>query len=99
VSMGEPDSEWKDRIDQLLPYQVNAATLKATGNPDVKFMHCLPALHNTDTGLGRKIAAEYHLDALEVTDEVFESPASVVFDQAGNRLHTIKAAMVATIGD
>ena len=99
VSMGEPDSEWKDRIDQLLPYQVNAATLKATGNPDVKFMHCLPALHNTETQLGRKIAAEYHLDALEVTEEVFESPACVVFDEAENRLHTIKAAMVATIGD
>ena len=81
------------------PYQVNAATLRATGNPDVKFMHCLPALHNVETQLGHKIAAEYHLDALEVTEEVFESPASVVFDQAENRLHTIKAAMVATIGD
>jgi len=89
----------KDRIHQLLPYQVNAATLKATGNPAVKFMHCLPALHNTDTELGQKLSAEYHLDALEVTDEVFESPASVVFDEAENRLHTIKAAMVATIGD
>ena len=99
VSMGEPDSEWKDRIDQLRPYQVNAATMKATGNPDVKFMHCLPALHNTDTDLGRKIAAEYHLDALEVTEEVFESPASIVFDEAENRLHTIKAAMVASIGN
>jgi ornithine carbamoyltransferase len=99
VSMGEPVSEWGDRIKQLLPYQVNAATLKATGNPDVKFMHCLPALHNTDTELGQKLAAEYHLDALEVTDEVFESPASIVFDEAENRLHTIKAAMVATIGD
>jgi ornithine carbamoyltransferase len=99
VSMGEPVSEWKDRIHQLLPYQVNAATLKATGNPDVKFMHCLPALHNTDTELGQKLAAEYHLDALEVTEDVFESPASIVFDEAENRLHTIKAAMVATIGD
>jgi ornithine carbamoyltransferase len=99
VSMGEPVSEWKDRIHQLLPYQVNAATLKATGNPDVKFMHCLPALHNTDTELGKKLSAEYHLSALEVTDEVFESPASIVFDEAENRLHTIKAAMVATIGD
>ena len=98
VSMGEPDSEWGDRIAQLLPYQVNAATLRATGNPDVKFMHCLPALHNVDTQLGQKIAAEYHLDALEVTEEVFESPASVVFDEAENRLHTIKAVMVATIG-
>jgi ornithine carbamoyltransferase len=99
VSMGEPVSEWKDRIHQLLPYQVNAATLKATGNPDVKFMHCLPALHNTDTELGQELSAEYNLNALEVTDEVFESPASIVFDQAENRLHTIKAAMVAAIGD
>jgi ornithine carbamoyltransferase len=99
VSMGEPASDWKERIDQLLPYQVNSAAMKATGNPDVKFMHCLPALHNTDTDLGRKISSEYHLDALEVTDEVFESPASIVFDEAENRLHTIKAAMVASIGD
>ena len=99
VSMGEPASEWKDRVDQLLPYQVNAATLKATGNPHVKFMHCLPALHNTGTQIGRKLTAQYNLDALEVTDEVFESPASIVFDEAENRLHTIKAAMVATIGD
>jgi ornithine carbamoyltransferase len=97
--MGEPDSEWKARIDQLRPYQVNAATMKATGNPDVKFMHCLPGLHNTDTDLGRKIAAEFHLDALEVTEEVFESPACIVFDEAENRLHTIKAAMGASIGD
>jgi ornithine carbamoyltransferase len=99
VSMGEPISDWKHRIDQLLAYQVNAATMKATGNPDVKFMHCLPALHNTDTDLGRRISAEFHLDALEVTEEVFESPASIVFDEAENRLHTIKAAMVASIGD
>ena len=99
VSMGEPVSEWKDRIHELLPYQVNSATLTATGNPAVKFMHCLPALHNTGTDLGQKLSAEYHIDALEVTDEVFESPASIVFDEAENRLHTIKAAMVATIGD
>ena len=87
------------RIDQLLPYQVNAELMTATGNPDVKFMHCLPALHNTDTEIGRQIHDKCGLDALEVTDEVFESPASIVFDQAENRLHTIKAAMVATIGD
>lgn len=99
VSMGEPDSEWKDRIKLLLPYQVNAATIKATGNPNVKFMHCLPALHNADTDLGRRISSLYQLDALEVTDEVFESPATIVFDQAENRLHTIKAAMVASLGD
>jgi ornithine carbamoyltransferase len=99
VSMGEPESEWEDRIEQLRPYQVNAATMKATGNPRVKFMHCLPALHNTDTELGQKILAKYDLDALEVTEEVFESRASIVFDEAENRLHTIKAAMVATIGE
>ena len=98
VSMGEPASEWGPRITALLPYQVNAATLAMTGNPDVKFMHCLPALHGTDTVLGRRLADTWHLDALEVTDEVFESPASIVFDQAENRLHTIKAAMVASLG-
>ena len=99
VSMGEPVSAWRERISQLLPYQVNAATLKATGNPDVKFMHCLPSLHNIDTELGRKLSAEFRLTELEVTDEVFESAASIVFDQTENRLHTIKAIMVATIGD
>ena len=98
VSMGEPASEWEKRIQQLLPYQVNSAALEATGNPDVKFMHCLPALHNTDTELGRQIADKWNLTALEVTEEVFESPASIVFDQAENRLHTIKAAMVASLG-
>jgi ornithine carbamoyltransferase len=80
------------------PYQVNADLLKATGNPEVKFMHCLPALHNTETAVGRQMHDKWGLSALEVTDEVFESPASVVFDQAENRLHTIKAAMVATAG-
>ena len=98
LSMGEPASAWDERIDQLLPYQVNAATMKATGNPDVKFMHCLPSLHNTETDIGRQLQAEHGLDALEVTDEVFESAASIVFDQAENRLHTIKAVMVATLG-
>jgi ornithine carbamoyltransferase len=97
--MGEPVSEWDERITQLLPYQVNATLLKSTGNPDVKFLHCLPALHNTETQLGRQLHDKWGLSALEVTEEVFESPASVVFDQAENRLHTIKAAMVATIGD
>jgi ornithine carbamoyltransferase len=99
VSMGEPVSDWEKRIKQLLPYQVNEATMEATGNPDVKFMHCLPALHDADTDLGRQIADKWNLSGLEVTDEVFESPASVVFDQAENRLHTIKAAMVASLGD
>ena len=90
-------TEWDERIDQLLPYQVNADVLAATGNPSVKFLHCLPALHNRDTEIGQRIYAQRGLDALEVTDEVFESPASVVFDQAENRMHTIKAAHVATI--
>jgi len=99
VSMGEPAEEWDARIDMLLPYQVNAQTLDATGNAAVKFMHCLPALHNTETEIGQQIYDKRGLDALEVTEEVFESPASIVFDQAENRLHTIKAAMVATIGE
>ncbi|MGH3189760.1 MAG: ornithine carbamoyltransferase [Streptosporangiaceae bacterium] len=99
LSLGEPEDKWGSRIDQLLPYQVNSAVLKATGNPDAKFMHCLPALHNRDTEIGQRIYAKRGLDALEVTDEVFESPASVVFDEAENRMHTIKALMLATIGD
>jgi len=97
LSLGEPESQWDSRIDQLLPYQVNADVLKATGNPAVKFMHCLPALHNRDTEIGKRIYEERGLDALEVTDEVFESPASVVFDQAENRMHTIKALLIATL--
>jgi len=99
VSMGEPASDWEPRIKKLLPFQVSGTTMAMTGNPDVKFMHCLPSLHDTHTTLGRRLADTWHLDALEVTDEVFESPASIVFDQAENRLHTIKAAMVASIGD
>jgi ornithine carbamoyltransferase len=98
LSLGEPDDQWDTRIDQLLPYQVNAAVLKAAGNPAVKFMHCLPALHNRDTEIGKRIYDKRGLDALEVTDEVFESPASVVFGQAENRMHTIKALMIATLG-
>ena len=98
VSMGEPASEWGERIKLLLPYQINAELMKATGNPEVKFMHCLPALHNTETEVGRQMNDKWGLSALEMTDEVFESPASIVFDQAENRLHTIKAAMVATAG-
>ena len=98
LSLGEPEDQWAARIDQLLPYQVNAAVLKATGNPAVKFLHCLPALHNRDTEIGQRIFANRGLDALEVTDEVFSSPASVVFDQAENRMHTIKALMIATLG-
>ncbi|MCH5671961.1 ornithine carbamoyltransferase [Streptomyces gilvus] len=99
VSMGEPAEHWGERIDLLLPYQVNDKTLAATGNPDVRFMHCLPALHDHDTRLGREVLRNYGLDALEVTDEVFSSPASIVFAQAENRLHTIKAVLVATLED
>jgi ornithine carbamoyltransferase len=97
VSMGEPDEVWKERIELLLPYQVNAEKMALTGNPDVKFMHCLPAFHNTDTQVGKEIYEKFGLEALEVTEEVFESPASLVFDEAENRMHTIKAVMVATL--
>ena len=99
VSMGEPDDVWKERIALLLPYQVNAEKMELTGNPNVKFMHCLPAFHNADTEVGREIKEKYGMDALEVTEQVFESPASIVFDEAENRLHTIKAVMVATLAD
>ncbi|MBL7970394.1 MAG: ornithine carbamoyltransferase [Prolixibacteraceae bacterium] len=98
VSMGEPESVWADRIKLLLPYQVNKRTMELTGNPNVKFLHCLPAFHNRETKVGEEIYQKFGLDALEVTEEVFESEASIVFDQAENRLHTIKAVMVATIG-
>ena len=99
VSMGEPKEVWSERIDLLLPYQVNANTLAATGNDRVKFMHCLPAFHNRETVVGEQLYRDHGLDGLEVTEEVFESPASIVFDQAENRMHTIKAVMVATLGD
>ena len=98
VSMGEPKEVWKERIDLLLKYQVNMELMKASGNPQVKFMHCLPAFHDTETTLGKQIAETYGIkDGLEVTDEVFESEANVAFEQAENRLHTIKAIMVATV--
>lgn len=99
VSMGEPDSVWDERIQLLQPYQVNAELMKKTGNPHVKFLHCLPAFHDTHTKVGKQMFEKYGLDGLEVTDEVFESPASIVFDQAENRMHTIKAVMVALMGD
>ncbi|MER5436685.1 ornithine carbamoyltransferase [Streptomyces sp. NPDC002588] len=99
VSMGEPADTWRERIELLLPYQVNDKTLAATGNQDVKFMHCLPALHDRRTRLGSDLFDRYGLDGLEVTDDVFTSPASIVFDQAENRLHTIKAVLVATLED
>ena len=98
VSMGEPDSAWKERLELMLPYQVNKSLLEKTGNPDVKFLHCLPAFHNRDTAIGEEIFRKFGVAEMEVTDEVFESPASIVFDQAENRLHTIKAVMVATLG-
>ena len=99
VSMGEPDSVWEERISLLKPYQVNMNVLKLTGNPDVKFLHCLPAFHNRETVVGEEIFRKFGLDGLEVTEDVFESDHSIVFDEAENRLHTIKAVMVATLGD
>jgi ornithine carbamoyltransferase len=96
--MGEPKEVWAERIKLLLPYQINAKTMAATGNPDTKFMHCLPAFHNAETKVGKQMLEEHGIAEMEVTDEVFESPASIVFDQAENRMHTIKAVLVATIG-
>ena len=98
VSMGEPDSVWEERIELLRPYQVNSSVLKMTGNPNVKFLHCLPAFHNRDTKVGEDIFRKFGLDGMEVTEDVFESNHSIVFDEAENRLHTIKAVMVATLG-
>ena len=99
VSMGEPDEVWKERIAMLKPYQVNASLMARTGNPDCKFMHCLPSYHNRDTKAGEDVYQKFGLDGIEVTEDVFESPASIVFDEAENRMHTIKAVMVATLGD
>ncbi|WP_327656743.1 ornithine carbamoyltransferase [Streptomyces sp. NBC_00483] len=98
VSMGEPEEIWDERIKALTPYAVTMDVLRATGNADVKFLHCLPAFHDLGTKVGREIHAKYGLESLEVTDEVFESEHSVVFDEAENRMHTIKAIMVATLG-
>ncbi|MFZ7266904.1 ornithine carbamoyltransferase [Avibacterium avium] len=100
VSMGEPLESWGERIDLLLPYQVTPALMQRSGNPKVKFMHCLPAFHNCETEVGKKIAEKYpHLaNGIEVTEEVFESPINIAFDQAENRMHTIKAVMVASLG-
>jgi ornithine carbamoyltransferase len=98
VSMGEADEVWAQRIELLKPYQVNAEAMKLSGNPDVKFMHCLPAFHNIDTQVGKEIYEKFGMEALEVTEDVFESPASLVWDEAENRMHTIKAVMVATLG-
>lgn len=99
VSMGEPEDAWAARIALMKPYQVNADLMRLTGNPQVKFLHCLPAFHDEQTILGKEIAAKFGMNGLEVTDDVFESPASIVFDEAENRMHTIKAVMVATLGN
>lgn len=99
VSMGEPKEVWDERIALLKDYQINSALMEKTGNPNVKFMHCLPAFHDRNTKVGQDIFEKTGMEALEVTDEVFESDASIVFDQAENRMHTIKAVMVGTLGD
>ena len=99
VSMGEPDEVWKERISMLMPYQVNAKMMERTGNPKCKFMHCLPSYHNLETQAGRDVYKKFGLDGIEVTEDVFESENSIVFDEAENRMHTIKAVMVATLGD
>jgi len=98
VSMGEPEEVWDERIKLLLPYQVNMDVIKATGNPDVKFLHCLPAFHNRETSVGEEIFQKFGLEAMEVSEEVFESEHSIVFDEAENRMHSIKAILVATLG-
>jgi len=99
VTMGEPETAWAERIALLAPYQVTPAVMEMTGNPGAKFLHCLPACHNRETLTGEKVFKAFGLEAMEVTDAVFESAASIVFDQAENRVHTIKAILVATLGD
>jgi ornithine carbamoyltransferase len=99
VSMGEPDSVWRERIDLLTPYQINKKLLERTGNPAVKFMHCLPAFHDRNTEVGEEIFQKFGVSEMEVSDEVFNGPQSIVFDQAENRMHTIKAILVATMGN
>jgi ornithine carbamoyltransferase len=97
--MGEPEEEWEKRINLMKPYQVNMEMIKNAGNPNVKFLHCLPAFHNRETTIGEEIYQKFGLESMEVTEDVFESDHSIVFDEAENRLHTIKAVMVATLGD
>ena len=99
VSMGEPIESWAERIDALLPFQVNPELMASVGNPRVKFMHCLPAFHNSETKVGAQVAAQYPIlsNGIEVTEDVFESPANIAFEQAENRMHTIKAVLVASL--
>ena len=97
--MGEPAEVWAERIKLLKPYQVNAELMKKTGNPNCKFMHCLPAYHNLETKVGKEVYEKFGLNGVEVTEDVFEGPQSIVFDEAENRMHTIKAVMVATLGE
>jgi ornithine carbamoyltransferase len=99
VSMGEPDSEYERRIKMMMPYQINKELMQKTNNPQIKFLHCLPSFHNKETKIGEEIYQKFGVEAMEVTDDVFESEASLVFDEAENRLHTIKAVMVATLGN
>ncbi|WP_442876576.1 hypothetical protein [Endozoicomonas sp. GU-1] len=99
VSMGEPMEAWDERVKLMKPYQVNQTVLKKTGNANVRFLHCLPAFHNDDTVVGKEVADKFGMNGLEVTEDVFESDASIVFDQAENRMHTIKAVMVETLGN
>ncbi|CAM3487660.1 ornithine carbamoyltransferase [Parendozoicomonas haliclonae] len=99
VSMGESKDAWDERVALMTPYQINMDCVRKTGNPNVKFMHCLPAFHNDETKIGKDVAEKYGMNGLEVTEDVFESDHSIVFDEAENRMHTIKAVMVATLGD
>ena len=99
VSMGEPDSVWKERIELLTPYRVDAAAMEMTGNPDCKFLHCLPSFHNRETTVGEDIYQRFGIECMEVSDDVFESPKNMAFEEAENRLHTIKAVMVATMAE
>ena len=99
VSMGEPDDVWKERIAMLTPYRITGKVMDMTGNPDCRFLHCLPAFHNRETVIGEQIYEKYGIDCMEVNDEVFESPRNAAFHEAENRLHTIKAVMVATLAE